>query len=257
MEILEYGDPGKDKIILIHGFESPYQIWDEYIKYYSKYYCVIVPVLTGHNPKIKEDFVSFELSAKEVEDYYIDRHGNRVYALYGMSMGGVLASYIWINKRIKIDKLILESSPLLSYGKLMTNILTKQYLSVTHKARKRDIKTVKRAVNSMVSEDMLEIFLELLDHISDVTIRNYINEVGRFKLPEDINTPATKVYYYYGSTMNEFIFRKVAEYLKKNYINAHIVCLKGKGHCEDALLNPMKHIKELNKILIEKDVIAE
>lgn len=139
----------------------------------------------------------------------------------------------------------------------MTNILTKQYLSVTHKARKRDIKTVKRAVNSMVTEDMLEIFLELLDHISDVTIRNYINEVGRFKLPEDINTPATEVYYYYGSTMNEFIFRKVAEYLKKNYINAHIVCLKGKGHCEDALLNPMKHIKELNKILIEKDVIAE
>ncbi len=47
MEILEYGNPKQDKIILIHGFESPYQIWDDYVKYYKNDYCVIVPILTG------------------------------------------------------------------------------------------------------------------------------------------------------------------------------------------------------------------
>lgn len=31
MEILEFGNKSKGKIILIHGFESPYQIWNDYI----------------------------------------------------------------------------------------------------------------------------------------------------------------------------------------------------------------------------------
>ena len=32
MGILEFGDKEKDKIILIHGFETPYQIWEKYIE---------------------------------------------------------------------------------------------------------------------------------------------------------------------------------------------------------------------------------
>jgi len=57
MEILEFGNKSKEKIILIHGFESPYQIWNDYIDYYKKDFHVIVPLLAGHNPKEKEDFI--------------------------------------------------------------------------------------------------------------------------------------------------------------------------------------------------------
>ncbi|MGN0346643.1 MAG: hypothetical protein ACI4DU_05085 [Lachnospiraceae bacterium] len=49
MQILEYGNPELEKVIFIHGFESPYQIWDEYIECYKEKYCVIVPILPGHN----------------------------------------------------------------------------------------------------------------------------------------------------------------------------------------------------------------
>lgn len=49
--------------------------------------------------------------------------------------------------------------------------------------------------------------------------------------------------------MTEFILRGVAKYIKKNYQNAKIICLKGKGHCEDALLNTEKHIKVICKII--------
>lgn len=55
--------------------------------------------------------------------------------------------------------------------------------------------------------------------------------------------------YFYGSKINEILFRKVAHYLKKNYQNTTTICLKGKGHCEDALINPEEHIKTLNKVL--------
>lgn len=249
MEILEYGNPNNEKIILIHGFESPYQIWEDYIEYFKKDYCVIVPILTGHNVNENEDFESFDKCVKELENYYISKYGNKVHVVYGMSMGGVFASKLWQNQNIKIDKLIMESSPLLGFGSMTRKILTKQYLKITHKAQARDKKTVRQAVNSMVTEDKLDIFMELLDHITDTTIINYIKEIGIHKLPRNISTPETDIWYLYGGKISEFIFRGVAKFIKKNYQNASTICLKGKGHCEDALLDTEKHIKLISQII--------
>lgn len=249
MEILEFGNKEKDKIILIHGFETPYQIWEKYIEHYKKDYHIIVPILQGHNPNMKEDFNSFEESAKDIEDYIISRYGNNVFAIYGMSMGGVLTSQIWQNKKLYIDKVILESSPLISYNRLMTLMMTKQYLMLTHKTQARDKRVVAQAVNSIIPEDKLDVFLEMMDNMSDTTITNYIRQIGSYKLPSDIDTPNTEIYYFYGSKINEILFRKVAHYLRKNYQNTTTICLKGKGHCEDALINPEEHIKTLNKVL--------
>ena len=74
MEILEYGNPKNDKIILIHGFQSPYQLWNDYIDYYKNDYCVIVPILAGHNINENDDFVSFDICAKELEEKIIEAY---------------------------------------------------------------------------------------------------------------------------------------------------------------------------------------
>lgn len=249
MEILEFGNKDKEKIILIHGFESPYQIWEEYIEHYKNDYHIIVPILQGHNPNMKEDFLSFEESAKDIEHYYISRYGKNVFAVYGMSMGGVLTSKIWQNKKLNIDKVILESSPLISYNRLMTLMMTKQYLMLTHKTQARDKRVITQAVNSIIPEDKLDVFLAMMDNMSDATITNYISQIGSYKLPSDIDTPNTEVYYYYGTKINELLAKKTAEYIRKNYPNSKIKCFQGKGHCEDSLLNPSVMIAELDTVL--------
>lgn len=129
------------------------------------------------------------------------------------------------------------------------SILTKQYLTITHKAQERDRKVVKQAVNSMVTEDKLDIFMELLDHISDKTIINYIQEIGLHKLSDNIDSAYTDIHYLYGGKINEILFRNTAKFIKKNYPNAKTMCLKGKGHCEDALLKPQDHIYLISKLL--------
>lgn len=250
MEILRYGNPNNRIILLIHGFESPHQIWEEYIKYFERDFHVIVPILPGHNPNMPEDFESFEKCAEELENFLIGRYGYEVYAVYGMSMGGVLASYLWENRNIHIQKLIMESSPLLSYSQFITDMLTKQYLKITHKAQKRDKATVHGAVGSMVTEDKLEDFLELLDNISDTTIRNYIREIGQYRLLPHISTEETQIVYFYGGKLSEVLFRKVAKYIRKNYPAAETVCFPGKGHCQDALLNPTERIRDLSKYIV-------
>ena len=71
MKALEFGDSSKRKLVLIHGFQMPYQIWNKYIDYYSSNFHIIVPILPGHYPNHEEDFVSFSVSAEEFENYYI------------------------------------------------------------------------------------------------------------------------------------------------------------------------------------------
>ena len=249
MEILEFGNKENKKIILIHGFQSPYQVWNEYIEYYKSKYHIIVPILPGHNPNKKEDFISFDNVVKELEDYCISKYGNDVYAIYGMSMGGIVTAQLWQNKRLKVDKIIMESSPLMSSGKFMSKMLTNTYLILTHKTQQRNKKVVEQAVNSIISKDKLDVFLEMMDNMSDETIINYLKEVGKYKLPNNIDILDTNVYYYYATKINEMLAKKTAKYIKKNYPNSNIICFNGKGHCENSLLKPDEMIKELDKIL--------
>ena len=148
MEVLEFGDKSKRKIILIHGFQSPYQVWDKYIKHYENEFHILVPILPGHNPKQIEDFISFEKVVGELEDYYITKYGKEVYAIYGMSMGGVLTATLWRRNKLCIHKLIFDGSPIVSINGFMKNMMTCFYLNITHKTQRRDKKTLEQAKKS-------------------------------------------------------------------------------------------------------------
>ncbi len=81
MEILEFGDKSKRKIILIHGFQSPYQVWDKYIKHYENKFHIIVPILPGHNPEqIENNFyhgtAMNEMLAKKSAKYLARHYSN-------------------------------------------------------------------------------------------------------------------------------------------------------------------------------------
>ena len=194
MKILEFGDTGKRKIILIHGFQCPWQVWNKYIEYYKDKFHIIVPIMWGHNPAVLEDFVSFSADAKEIEDYMLSHYGKDVYAVYGMSMGGVLTATLWQNNRLSFDKVIFDGSPLVSLNTLMRRFMKKFYIGITHKSQKRDKKTVERATKVIVSEDNLDNLLAVLDKMSDATVENSIDGIGDFKLKQDITTPDTIVY---------------------------------------------------------------
>ena len=138
MKILEVGDTSKRRIILIHGFQCPWQVWNKYIEYYEKKFHIIVPIMSGHNPEVKDDFISFTDDAKEIEDYILSRYGKEIYAVYGMSMGGVLTATLWQNKRLTFDKVIFDGSLLVSYNSFMKVFMKKIYVDITHKSQQRD-----------------------------------------------------------------------------------------------------------------------
>ena len=249
MKILEFGDKSKRKLILIHGFQSPWQVWGKYIEHYKNDFHVIVPIISGHNPEIKENFISLSKDAKELEDYIITNYGERVYGIFGMSMGGVLAATLWQNKRLKIEKVIFDGSPLLSLNSFMKNFTRNFYLKVTHKTQQRDKKTLEQA-SSICPEEYMDIFVKLLDNMSDATIEKCLDSIADFKLKTDIDSPDTKAYFFHGTAMNEMFAKKSAKYVKKHYPETVVKCFKGKAHCENSLFDPEYMITELDKILL-------
>lgn len=252
MKIFEYGDREKKKIILIHGFQSPYTIWEKYIDHLKDEYNVLVPVLPGHNPNEKEEFTSFDYVVSELEEYITSHFGKEIYAIYGMSMGGIVAAKLVENGQLSVDKVIIESTPLLSYGKFLTHIMTKQYLSLTKKSRKREQKVLSMAVDTIISKDKLDDFLAVLDNMTDATIKNYIREIGKYNLEKERFTKNTELYYLHGTTINEMLAKKTAKYIKNNHMRSNVVCFKGKNHCQDSLLCPETTLKVLDYILNDK-----
>ena len=81
MRILEYGNINNSTIMLVHGFESPYQIWIDYIEHYKENYHILVPILPGHDMREKSEFNSFDDTAKEIENYCISKSINHIYAI--------------------------------------------------------------------------------------------------------------------------------------------------------------------------------
>ena len=248
MKILEFGDVGKRKLLLIHGFQCPWQVWNKYIEYYKKEFHIIVPIMSGHNPEVKEEFISFKADAKEIEDYVLSRYGKDIYAIYGMSMGGVLTATLWQNNRLSFEKVIFDGSPLVSYNRFMKSFMKKFYIDITHKSQQRDKKTVEQATKVIISEENLENFLAVLDNMSDVTVENSIDGIADFKLNQSISTPNTMVYFFHGTAFNEMLAKKSAKYVRKYYPTTVVKCFKGKFHCENALFNPEIMIEELDKI---------
>lgn len=248
MKILEFGDASKRKIILIHGFQCPWQVWNKYIEYYKSKFHIIVPIMSGHNSEVKENFISLTTDAKEIEDYILSRYEKEIYAVFGMSMGGVLAATLWQNNRLMFNKVIFDGSPLVSYNKLIKGFMKKFYIDITHKSQQRDKKTIKQATKVIISEENLECFLKVLDNMSDITIENSIDGIADFKLSQSMNTPNTVVYFFHGTAFNEMLAKKSAKYVKKYYPTTIVKCFKGKFHCENALFNPEIMISELDNI---------
>lgn len=248
MKILSYGNKTNPTILLIHGFQSPYQVWNPFIEAFKEKYYILVSVLAGHEVgNISDSFSTFDEQTKFIEAYCKENQINQLHAAYGMSMGGILLARLWERNNLAIVNYVFDGSPL--RGMPLIGFFKWWYKNITHKAQKRNIKVIKQAENTIISKDLMPEFLELLDHISDHTIEQYLDAVGKYRLPQNLSTE-NKVFYFYGTLCNEMMSQKTAKFIKKHYTNAEIITMQGKGHCEYALSEPTKMIELLNKYSI-------
>jgi len=250
MDILEFGNKNKEVLLMIHGFESPYQLFEDYIRFFSDNYHIFIPILPSHNKNKPEEFINFDVCVEQISEYILQRSDMSV-NIFAMSMGGVLAMKLIQSKTLDIKNVILDGSPLLGTSKFMKSFLTKQYISMTNKTKKRNIRLIKQAINSMIPENKLQCFLDVIDAMSEQSIINYLNEIFTYRIPSELDLTNIRLTYIHGTKLNEMLAKKTAKYLKENH-NANTICFNGKGHCENSIFNAYYMCKLLKLLLLNK-----
>ena len=247
MQVLEFGDITKRKIIFINGFQLPVEIFTPYIEEYKNDFHILIPIFPEHNSKENKPFSSFELLAEEFEQYYITKYGHEVHAAWGISMGGVFLATLWQNQKLNFKNIIFDGSSLIPINKFVSTVLIKYYLYLTHKAQNRKKWVLSQAVKKIINKENLNEFLYILDNMSDDTIINMIRATTSFQF-NDIAKLKGSCHYFYGSNIDEILGRWSANYLKNNYSSLEVKSFKGKSHCEVLLYCRELMIAELSKI---------
>lgn len=251
MRVYHYGNESNPPLILIHGFQCPLGIWQWHVTRYKKDFHVIVPELPGHNPECYESFSSFQNCAIHIEEFCKTCNATKSVSIYAISMGGLVASLLWQRGILEIDRIIMESSPLLPMGKIWSRFSTKFYINIGKKTRNGDAKTLENA-KKLIHPNNLDSFITIVKNLKDSDIDAFITEISNFKLPDNLKAPDQLLCYIYGGSISEMFFYIVSKYIKRKYPTAKTIRLKGMGHCEELLLRPEDNIKRIDKLLLLK-----
>lgn len=235
-------------MVLIHGMQVPWQLWNDHIEYFSNKYHVIVPVLSGHDTEEISTFISIQEEANSIEDFILKQYGNKVSVVCGVSMGGAISALLWERKKLLIERLFLDGAPLLPYNHLIAFFIEKQYKYMTLKAQQRDRKILEQCENAFIPTKHMSSFLKMVDMMSNKTIENCVKSITHFRLSSNCNDEI-KIAYYYGTTINEYYSKKSSKFLRKYYDNVETHCLKGKSHAELYLFSPVAHIRLIESFI--------
>lgn len=247
MRFIEAGKSNQKVILLIHGMQVPWQVWNSHIEYFSKFYHVIVPILSGHDPEEANTFLSIQEEAVQIEDFLIHHKKTELMAICGVSMGGAISTLLWKRGNLQIKNLIMDGAPLLPYNKIISNILVKQYLYLSAKVKKRDTKTLAKCEANFIPPKYMKYFLDMIDNMREETIQNCVISISKYRLDIDRNMKNVNLTYFYGTGINEYYSKKAAKYLLSEYPQAKIHCLKGCSHCEIYAYKPEQHIAMIEK----------
>ncbi len=249
MEFHTFGNKNNKAVVLIHGVLTPWQIWERQITALKEEYYIIVPALDGHIEAHESEFVSVENEAQQIESYISKENISSVFALCGLSMGGVIAYKIFERNKLHIENLILDGAPLVKMPFIAEKAMTSAYKGIIHKSKKRDSKTLENFKRFFLPERYLESYLKFADTMSDSTVKNMLHSVcaGEFIPVENRNN--TRILYMHGTKGNEVYSIKSAKKLKKHYPEAEIKCFDGYKHAEPAVYEPDKWLDAVSSFL--------
>lgn len=244
-----FGNEDNKKMILIHGVLTPWQIWQEQIDYFSKSYHVIVPALDGHIEEEASEYQSVEDEAEQISRYILDNFRKDVEVICGLSMGGAIAYKIFESGKLNIKYLIIDGGPLSPLGKLPVWFMEKSYISIIHKAKKRDPKTLADFKRNFLPEKYLESFLKFADTMSDNTISNMIRGVFSIRIIPCGYGEKTSILFMHGTKGNEMVSKKAANRMKELYPQTEIQCFEGYTHAELAIYHAKEWIEHVDDFI--------
>lgn len=238
MKFHTFGSKNNKTIVLIHGVLTPWQIWEEQIAALKEQFYVVVPALDGHIEDNSSEYISVENEAEQIESYICRELNGEVFAVCGLSMGGVIAYKIFERHNLHTDFLVLDGAPLVKISFIAEKVMSNAYKSIIHKSKMRNKKTLESFKKDFLPEKYLESYLKFADTMSDSSVENMIHSVCASEFVPSDNKDNTKILFLHGTKGNEVYSKKAARIMKKHYPDMTIKCFTGYKHAELAIYKP-------------------
>lgn len=252
MKFHTFGNKENRTVILIHGVLTPWQIWERQIDHWKDKFFIVVPALDGHIEEYASEYVSVDDEAEKIEKYIDEELNGTVYALCGLSMGGVIANRIFERNRTAIDNLILDGAPLVKISAFSNKFMTLSYKTIIHRSKSRDEKTLQNFRRDFLPEKFLESYLKFADTMSDSTVENMIDSVSSSVLTPRENAENTRILFLHGTKGNEVYSKRTANIMKKYYPDMTIKCFDGYKHGELAIYKADEWSETVDSFLSSK-----
>lgn len=247
---------GNDTLVFIHSYLWDKTMWEPQINYFKdKYRCVSIDLVGHGDSKAKPDEISFEKIAKDItsllENLKIDK-----FIYIGLSVGGMLAPYIYNRNKEKIKALILMDTYLGSEP-LETQKLYFQMLDTIETSKKIPPMLVEKIAPLFFSPNIIQNnslliknFKYYLGNISQSQIECIVKFgrliFGRVSTLNFLSSIESLPIYFITGEFDIPRPYKEAEEMYKLSLNSQIFKISNAGHISN-LENP----KETNKVLEE------
>lgn len=228
MNFKTYGKKDNKAIILIHGAFVSWKIWSECIETFKQDYFVIVPILDGHDIGNKSIFTTIQKSASDIADFVCKTYGKNIFAIIGISLGGVIATEILIQKKLNIEKAIIDGAYLTTMSPWLCKIFSKIVVKLSHGIKSGN-KIFKYIINQKFSPKTTEEIYRICSNMSDETIKNIAFSNYSYTIPDSISNGTTEIAYWYGEKEKRLL-SKSAKQLSKLVLSSKIEEFKGLGH---------------------------
>ncbi|MDO4695877.1 alpha/beta fold hydrolase [Porphyromonas sp.] len=256
MNIYEFGSENSKTLLFFQGSCTCWRDYMPSIKLLARRLHVIVPVIEGHDPMEKGDFISVEKTVSEVSDYLLKKGYKELAGVYGLSFGGSMALRMLAEQRITIHKAILD-------GAITPYELPR---CITRLILLRDYCMVRVIQSSMFIFKLLATpdrwtpkgsdgkaryrgMYPFLRGLSRKTIWNVFDSANNYKMPQSIPPLATEIQFWYGS-LEKRSRKKDFRWLSKHLHKVHTREFPKMEHGELVMMHPEEFSQEVSRFLL-------
>lgn len=248
MKLHEFGNVNAPTMVLIHGVLTPWQIWEAQIRSFEKDYHIFVVALSAHTEEEASEFISLEAEVSDIITALQAHDVSEIHALCGLSLGGVIAHEIWKSTRLPIKHLVLDGAPLVPFPFGSSGFMTKNYINLIRKSKKRDPKVIASFKKNFLPEKYLDSYLKIADFMSDTSMANIVKAADTGNLCTTVDNKS-KILFLHGTKGNEILSKNVGKLIKKAYPETEVVCFKGDIHCYKAIYEPEKWVAVVKEFI--------
>ena len=205
MTIHEYGTENEKKVLFIAtaGLE-PYWAFQKQADALGTNYHVYAVAADGHDGQ-PGDFISIEKTVSEMSAELKRRGVTRLYAAYGLSMGGAIVVRFLATGEIPVDRAIIDGGILpYTYPKWVCRLIHMGNFipmrSVTRSRKLLELVAPPEKFTSVGSDPKEEYddLMEFYKTYSNKTVSNVFWSANNYKLPHPAPKLDTKIEYWYG-----------------------------------------------------------